>query len=159
MTAAMDKLSPSLLVMSREACNHEFYLLLMDGIKVSVPATEGDSTPRPDSLPGQGGEGALQTRERVRAGGTPDGEQTWKSGCRPALDCPSSVTGLRRVDGFGQMKAEGSPPFAVSLRRKAEEVGANEGERPGEATQSHPNANACKLNCLDWEDFLLGGSI
>jgi hypothetical protein len=24
---------------------------------------------------------------------------------------------------------------------------------------TRPNTNACKLNCLGWEDFLLGGSI
>jgi hypothetical protein len=53
--------------MSLEAANREVYLLLKEGIKVSVPET--DSTPHPGPLPGRGGEGVRsggQKTERVR---------------------------------------------------------------------------------------------
>src|ERR1035438_1256708 len=45
-TAAVDDLTRDRSAMSLEAANHEVYLLLKEGIKVSVP--ESDSTPHPD---------------------------------------------------------------------------------------------------------------
>jgi hypothetical protein len=53
--------------MSLEAANREVYLLLKEGIKVSVP--ESDSTPHPGPLPGRGGAGVKsggQKTERLR---------------------------------------------------------------------------------------------
>src|ERR1039457_31699 len=44
--AAVDELTRDRSAMSLEAANHEVYLLLKEGIKVSVPDT-GDSTPHP----------------------------------------------------------------------------------------------------------------
>src|ERR1035437_6679378 len=71
-TAAMDELTRDRSAMNLEAANREVYLLLKEGIKVSVPDT-GDSTPHPGSLPGRGGEGVRskgggQKTERVRGG-------------------------------------------------------------------------------------------
>src|ERR1039457_2156 len=47
-TAAVDDLTRDRSAMSLEAANHEVYLLLKEGIKVSVPDT--DSTPHPQPL-------------------------------------------------------------------------------------------------------------
>ena len=66
-TAAVDELTRDRSAMSLEAANREVYLLLKEGIKVSVPET--DSTPHPSPLPGRGGEGGRsggQKTERVR---------------------------------------------------------------------------------------------
>jgi type I restriction enzyme R subunit len=66
-TAAVDELTRDRSAMSLEAANREVYLLLKEGIKVSVP--ESDSTPHPGPLPGRGGEGVRsggQKTERVR---------------------------------------------------------------------------------------------
>jgi len=66
-TAAVDELTRDRSAMSLEAANCEVYLLLKDGIKVSVP--DPDSTPHPGPLPGRGGEGVKsggQKTERVR---------------------------------------------------------------------------------------------
>jgi type I restriction enzyme R subunit len=54
-TAAVDELTRDRSAMSLEAANREVYLLLKEGIKVSVADT--DSTPHPGPLPGRGGEG------------------------------------------------------------------------------------------------------
>ena len=54
-TAAVGALIHDRSGMSLEAANREVYLLLKEGIKVSVPDT--GSTPHPDPLPGRGGEG------------------------------------------------------------------------------------------------------
>src|SRR6266571_2201165 len=59
-TTAVDELTRDRSAMSLPAANREVYLLLKEGIKVSVPDT--DSTPHPGPLPGRGGEG-------VRSGG------------------------------------------------------------------------------------------
>lgn len=66
-TAAVDELTRDRSAMSLEAANREVYLLLKEGIKVSVP--ESDSTPHLGPLPGRGGEGVRsggQKTERVR---------------------------------------------------------------------------------------------
>ncbi|MEK7686184.1 MAG: type I restriction endonuclease [Verrucomicrobiota bacterium] len=66
-TAAVDELTRDRSAMSLEAANREVYLLLKEGIKVSVPDT--DSTPHPGPLPGRGGEGVKsggQKTERLR---------------------------------------------------------------------------------------------
>jgi type I restriction enzyme R subunit len=66
-TAAVDDLTRDRSAMSLEAANREVYLLLKEGIKVSVPDT--DSTPHPGPLPGRGGEGVKsggQKTERLR---------------------------------------------------------------------------------------------
>ena len=66
-TAAVGELIRDRSAMSLEAANREVYLLLKDGIKVSV--AERDSTPHPCPLPGRGGEGVKsggQTIIRVR---------------------------------------------------------------------------------------------
>ena len=55
-TAAVDELTRDRSAMSLEAANREVYLLLKDGIKVSVPDTGTDSTPHPGPLPDRGGE-------------------------------------------------------------------------------------------------------
>jgi type I site-specific restriction-modification system R (restriction) subunit len=65
--AAVDELTRDRSAMSLEAANREVYLLLKEGIKVSV--AERDSTPHPGPLPGRGGEGVKsggQTTIRVR---------------------------------------------------------------------------------------------
>src|ERR1035438_2466144 len=84
-TAAVDELTRDRSAMSLEAANREVYLLLKEGIRVSVADTElspqpspkgrgsRDSTPHPGPLPGRGGEGVRskgggQKTERVRAG-------------------------------------------------------------------------------------------
>ena len=46
-TAAVDELTRDRSAMSLEAANREVYLLLKEGIKVSVPDTETDSIPHP----------------------------------------------------------------------------------------------------------------
>jgi type I restriction enzyme R subunit len=56
-TAALDELTRDRSAMSLEAANREVYLLLKEGIKVSVADTGTDSTPHPGPLPGRGGEG------------------------------------------------------------------------------------------------------
>jgi type I restriction enzyme R subunit len=56
-TAAVDELTRDRAAMSLEAANREVYLLLKEGIKVSVPDTATDSTPHPSPLPGRSGEG------------------------------------------------------------------------------------------------------
>src|SRR3989475_12831615 len=53
-TAAVDELTRDRSATSLEAANREVYLLLKEGIKVSVPDT--DSIPHPSPLPGRGGE-------------------------------------------------------------------------------------------------------
>ena len=66
-TTAVDELTRDRSAMSLEAANREVYLLLKEGIKVSVPET--DSTPHPGPLPGRGGEGVKsggQKTERLR---------------------------------------------------------------------------------------------
>ena len=66
-TAAVDELTRDRSAMGLAAANREVYLLLKEGIKVSVPDT--DSTPHPGPLPGRGGEGVKsggQKTERVR---------------------------------------------------------------------------------------------
>jgi type I restriction enzyme R subunit len=55
-TTAVDELTRDRSAMSLEAANREVYLLLKEGIKVSVPDTATDSTPHP-SPPGRSGEG------------------------------------------------------------------------------------------------------
>src|SRR4030095_15009492 len=59
-TAAVDELTRDRSAMSLEAANREIYLLLKEGIKVSVPDT--DSTPHPGPDTGRDG-------ERVKSGG------------------------------------------------------------------------------------------
>src|ERR1022692_162017 len=54
-TAAVDELTRDRSAMSLEGANREVYLLLKEGIKVSMP--ESDSTPHHGPLPGRGGEG------------------------------------------------------------------------------------------------------
>jgi type I restriction enzyme R subunit len=68
-TAAVDELTRDRSAMSLEAANREVYLLLKEGIRVSVPDHEpspqpsprgrgsGSSTPHPSPLPGRSGEG------------------------------------------------------------------------------------------------------
>ena len=64
-TAAVDELTRDRSAMLLEQANREVYLLLKEGIKVSVADT--DSTPHPDPLPGRGGEGGGgQKTVRVR---------------------------------------------------------------------------------------------
>jgi type I site-specific restriction-modification system R (restriction) subunit len=82
-TAAVDELVRDRSAMSLEAANREVYLLLKEGIRVSVADSEpppqpspkgrgsGASTPHPSPLPGRGGEGVRskgggQKTERVR---------------------------------------------------------------------------------------------
>ena len=70
-TAAVDELVRDRSAMSLEAANREVYLLLKEGIKVSVADTGTDSTPHPSPLPSRGGEGVRskgggQKTERVR---------------------------------------------------------------------------------------------
>jgi len=70
-TAAVDELTRDRSAMSLEAPNREVYLLLKEGIKVSVPDTGTDSTPHPGPLRGRGGEGVRfkgvgQKAERLR---------------------------------------------------------------------------------------------
>ena len=68
-TAAMDELTRDRASMSLEAANREVYLLLKEGIKVSVPEPGADSTPHPGPLHGRGGERVKsggQTTERLR---------------------------------------------------------------------------------------------
>ncbi len=82
-TAAVDELTRDRSAMSLEAANREVYLLLKEGIRVSVADTEpspqpspkgrgsGSSTPHPGPLPGRGGEGVRskgggQKPERLR---------------------------------------------------------------------------------------------
>ena len=118
----MDKFSPNLLAISREAGNHEVFLLRKEGIEVSVRATEGYSTSHPDSLRGQGGERALQTRERVRASGTPDGAQTWKPSSAPPLDwgfrlCPSINSQFFTLDGIAPKDWSTLDPFHAFIGR------------------------------------------
>src|ERR1035438_6421593 len=65
--AAVDELTRDRSAMSLEAANREVYLLLKEGIKVSVPDT--GATPHPGPLPGRGGEGGKsggQMTERLR---------------------------------------------------------------------------------------------
>src|ERR1035437_8927663 len=76
-TAAVDELVRDPSAMSLEAANREVYLLLKEGIKVSVPDTGTDSTPHPGPLPGRGGEGVRskgggQKTKRGRGGGWGD---------------------------------------------------------------------------------------
>src|SRR6266496_5590166 len=49
-TAAVDELTRDRSAMSLEAANREVYLLLKEGVKVSVPDMGTDSTPHPQSL-------------------------------------------------------------------------------------------------------------
>jgi type I restriction enzyme R subunit len=56
-TAAVDELTRDRSAMSLEAANREVYLLLKEGIKVSMADTGTDSTPHPGPLPDRGGEG------------------------------------------------------------------------------------------------------
>jgi type I restriction enzyme R subunit len=63
-TAAVDVLTRDRSAMSLEAANREVYLLLKEGIKVSV--AERDSTPHPNPLPGRGGEGGRGGQETLR---------------------------------------------------------------------------------------------
>jgi type I restriction enzyme R subunit len=70
-TAAVDELTRDRSAMSLEAANREVYLLLKEGIKVSVPDAETDATPHRGPRPGRGGEGVRsrgggQKTERVR---------------------------------------------------------------------------------------------
>src|SRR5690242_16888717 len=65
-SAAVDELTRDRSAMSLEAANREVYLLLKEGIKVSVPDTGTASTPHPGPLPGRGGEGGGQKTERLR---------------------------------------------------------------------------------------------
>ena len=70
-TATVDELTRDRSGMSLEAATREVYLLLKEGIKVSVADTGTDSTPHPSPLPGRGGEGVYskgggQKTERVR---------------------------------------------------------------------------------------------
>ena len=62
-TAAVDELTRDRSAMSLEAANREVYLLLKEGIKVSVP--ESDSTPHPNPLPVRGGEGGAVLVQRA----------------------------------------------------------------------------------------------
>jgi type I restriction enzyme R subunit len=67
LTAGVDEVTRDRSAMSLEAANREVYLLLKEGIKVSVADT--DSTPHPGPLPGRGGEGVKsggQKTERLR---------------------------------------------------------------------------------------------
>ena len=90
--AAVDELTRDRSAMSLEAANREVYLLLKEGIKVSVP--EPDSTPHPGPLPGRGGEGVRsggQKTERLRV---IDWEQPANNDF--LLVSQFSVTGARR---------------------------------------------------------------
>ena len=65
-TAAVDELTRNRSAMSLEAANREVYLLLKEGIPVSV--MDADSTPHPGPLPGRAGEGASRTGNHGAAG-------------------------------------------------------------------------------------------
>ena len=62
-TAAVDELTRDRSAMSLEAANREVYLLLKEGIKVSM--AESDSTPHPGPSPGRGGESGASRHNRV----------------------------------------------------------------------------------------------
>jgi type I restriction enzyme R subunit len=62
--AAVDELTRDRGAMSLASANREIYLLLKDGITVSVADT--DSTPHPNPLPGRGGEGGKGGQKTVR---------------------------------------------------------------------------------------------
>jgi type I restriction enzyme R subunit len=64
-TAAVDELTRDRSAMLLEQANLEVYVLLKDGIKVSVADT-ADSTPHPGPLPGRGGEGGRGGQKMVR---------------------------------------------------------------------------------------------
>ena len=126
-TAAVDELTRDRSAMSLEAANREVYLLLKEGIKVSVADT--DSTPHPSPLPGRGGEGVRskgggQKTERLRVidwsrdGGTANNDfllvsQFSVTGalytCRPDLVC--FVNGLPLV--VIELKKPGVPARAA----------------------------------------------
>ncbi len=63
-TAAIDELTRDRSAMSLEAANRAVYLLLKEGIKVSV--TESDSTPHPGPLPDRAGERGRGGQETLR---------------------------------------------------------------------------------------------
>jgi type I restriction enzyme R subunit len=62
--AAIDELTRDRSAMLLEQANREVYLLLKEGIKVSV--AQRDSTPHPGPLPGRGGEGGRGGQETLR---------------------------------------------------------------------------------------------
>ncbi|MBI3247142.1 MAG: type I restriction endonuclease subunit R [Deltaproteobacteria bacterium] len=72
-TAAVDELTRDRSAMSLEAANREVYLLLKDGIKVSI--TDTDSTPHPNPLPGRGGEGVKSGGQKIERLRVMDWEQ------------------------------------------------------------------------------------
>jgi type I restriction enzyme R subunit len=84
-TAAVDELTRDRSAMSLEAANREVYLLLKEGIKVSVPNT--DSTPQPVPLhqPGSSGRESAPSntrgsQSRLTSAATVKGSGEWTGG-------------------------------------------------------------------------------